>query len=137
MIKKDKNKKINKKNKDFKDKSNEINLNEPLRDIIIATEVLPEVLPILPLVSRPMFPGMMIPIIITGHDIINVVTEAYQSKNRLIGAVLVKELNEDNQLESELFKFGTVIKIHKMFQVTEDSAQVLIQGLKRFKYIGL
>ncbi len=137
MIKKDKNKKINKKNKNNKNITNEINHDEPLHDIIIASDVLPEVLSILPLISRPMFPGMMIPIIITGQEIINVVNEAYQNKNRIIGAVLVKELNEDNQLESELYKFGTVIKIHKMFQVTEDSAQVLIQGIKRFKYIGL
>lgn len=134
MIKKNKNNRTNKK-KNGKNNIDKINLNEQLHDIVLATDVLPEILPILPLANRPMFPGMMIPIIVTGQEIINSINDAYQNNNRLIGAVLIKELNENNQLESELYKFGTVMKIHKMFQVTEDSAQVLIQGLKRFKFI--
>lgn len=109
--------------------------NDNIHDIVIASDILPEVIQILPLANRPMFPGMMLPLIITSEELINSINKAYESKNRIIGAVLIKELNEENQLKSELYKIGTVLKIHKMFQVTEDSAQILIQGIKRFKFI--
>jgi ATP-dependent Lon protease len=123
-----------KKDKDKKKIKDEVIIDNN-QEIVVASDILPEIIQILPLTNRPMFPGMMLPLVISNEELIKTINKAYNSKNRIIGAVLAKELNEENQLNSELYQIGTAIKIHKMFQVTEDSAQILIQGLKRFKFV--
>ena len=102
-------------------------------EIIIAEDIFPEVLPILPMINRPVFPGMMLPMIITGEELVNTIKTVYESETRLFGAVLVKKLNEENLLDSALYEFGTAMKLHKIAPGSDDAVQILVQGLKRFK----
>ena len=105
-------------------------------EIVLASDIFPDNLTVLPVVNRPMFPGMMVPIVITGVEFVTTVNEAIENNNRLIGAVLIKDFNEENQLDSTLYTFGTVMRIHKIAQVDENTIQILMQGIKRFKKIN-
>lgn len=94
-------------------------------------ENLPEELTILPLGHRPLFPGMMMPIAVTGQELIDVVQHIVKDENRLMGAAFARELNEDNVFESELYPVGVVFRIHKLARVADDTVQVMIQVLHR------
>lgn len=102
-------------------------------DIVLAPEVLPEKIYVMPLMQRPFFPGMMVPMIFSGEPMLEAVKAAYETKDRVLGAVLVKEANQENIFESELYDRGTILKIHRVNPVSDDSIQVMAQGFKRFK----
>ncbi len=103
--------------------------------IVVASEVLPEKLIILPLIQRPVFPGMMVPLVFSGSILLDGIKAAYDTEHRVMGSVLAKELSEDNPLESQLYEYGTVLRIHKVIPVSDDTVQVLVQGIRRFKKI--
>ncbi len=103
--------------------------------IILASEVLPDKLLMLPLIQRPIFPGMMVPLVFTGEQVLEVVKAAYETDHRSMGVVLAKELNQDNPFESDLYNFGTALRIHKVSPVSDDSIQVLVQGVKRLEKV--
>jgi hypothetical protein len=76
------------KNKDKKQKkdisqdineNNGINENEDSQGLIIANEVFPKNLTIIPLFSRPIFPGMMVPLILTGTELVNPINDIYKN----------------------------------------------------------
>ena len=103
--------------------------------IVVASEVLPDRLVILPLIQRPVFPGMMVPLVFSGQVLVDAVKAAYDTEHRVMGVVLAKELNDDDPFESELYNTGTVLKIHRIAQVSDDSVQVLVQGIRRFSKV--
>ena len=51
------------------DQINNNSANEP-KELVLPREILPEVIPIIPVNQRPVFPGMMIPLIISGEKMI-------------------------------------------------------------------
>jgi ATP-dependent Lon protease len=102
-------------------------------NIVLANEIFPETLTIIPMFNRPVFPGVMLPLILSGQEIINSINEALENNQAYIGGVLIKEADQMNILKSELYDVGTVIKIHKALQVDTDTVQILIHGMQRFK----
>lgn len=104
-------------------------------DIVLASEVLPEKVYILPMVQRPIFPGMMIPLIFSGEVLINEIKAIYEKDGRMAGAVLTEEMNEENPWDSKYYNVGTAVRLHRLTPVSEDSIQVLVQGYRRFRYV--
>ncbi|MBN2544628.1 MAG: endopeptidase La [Spirochaetes bacterium] len=106
--------------------------------IVLAEEIFPDKLIIIPMFNRPLFPGMMIPLIISGKEIVKAIEEATKGNNKLIGTVLAKEQDVENRDISnlELYEYGTIAKIHKINQFEENAIQILIQGIKRFKKVN-
>ncbi|MCK5780225.1 MAG: endopeptidase La [Psychrilyobacter sp.] len=101
--------------------------------IIKVDEKLPEELIILPMLTRPIFPNIMIPITFSGEIFLEAVKQIEESENKLLGLVFVKDLNEFDIFKSELYEVGTVVKIHKITPLSANSVQVIAQGLERFK----
>jgi len=98
-------------------------------------ENLPEVLPILPLFDTALFPKMVLPLIVMQKKSIRLVDEAMQA-NRIIGLQLArKKPDSGNPGEKDLYRIGTGAIILKMAKSHEDKAQLLVQGLERFKAI--
>jgi ATP-dependent Lon protease len=98
--------------------------------LVVATEALPERIPILPIRQRPFFPGIPIPIEVRGSQFA-VVQEALQSAGATLGLVLVRdEKNEDSA--ANLYSVGVAAKVLKAVQVESDVAHVLINSLQRF-----
>ena len=94
---------------------------------------LPEVLSILPLFDATLFPKMVVPVIIMQRESIQLVDEA-MSKDRIIGLVLSKNSEIKTKYKpDDLYKFGTTALILKMAKVEDNNAQLLVQGLSRFK----
>ena len=98
-------------------------------------EVLPTVLTIVPITKRPVFPGIMLPITLSGEESLRAVKQAVEEDHGLLGLVLAKEINEGNVNESDLYTTGTVFRIFKVVPIAPDTIQVLGQGLQRIQQV--
>jgi ATP-dependent Lon protease len=94
---------------------------------------LPTVLPILPLYDAALFPKMVLPLVVMQGDSIKLVDEA-MARNRIIGLVVSKKQeNARPDPEGDLAKIGCSALILKMARTEDNRAQMLVQGLSRFK----
>ena len=94
---------------------------------------LPEILSILPLFDATLFPKMVVPIVIMQRESIQLVDEA-MSKDRTIGLILSRNSEvKSKYTPDDLYKFGTTALILKMAKNEDNRAQLLVQGLGRFK----
>jgi ATP-dependent Lon protease len=94
---------------------------------------IPEILPILPLFNVLVFPKMMFPMEIFGDQAMTLVDEA-MAKDRLIGLVMSKKSAlETKQTPEDFYTIGTSCVILKMAKVSDNKAQLLVQGISRFR----
>lgn len=101
----------------------------------IDAEQLPDVLPIMPLFDAALFPKMVLPLMVMQGDSIRLVDEA-MSKDRMIGLLVSKRVEEkSDRPQDDLYSIGTSALILKMAKTEDDKAQLLVQGLNRFKVI--
>ncbi|MFH2219523.1 MAG: endopeptidase La [Pseudomonadota bacterium] len=99
----------------------------------ISTGNLPETLSILPLFDAVLFPKMVLPLVVVQEQSIQLVDEA-MSKNRIIGLVVAKKpIAEGLYVPEDLHAMGTSALILKMAKTEDNRAQLLAQGLERFK----
>ncbi|MBU1162887.1 MAG: LON peptidase substrate-binding domain-containing protein, partial [Proteobacteria bacterium] len=105
--------------------------NQPSLDF--ESRELPEILSILPLFDATLFPKMVVPVIIMQRESIQLVDEA-MSKDRTIGLILSKSSEiKTKHTPDDLYKFGATALILKMAKFEDNKAQLLVQGLGRFK----
>ncbi len=92
-----------------------------------------EALPILPLFEAALFPKMVLPLVVMQGESIQLIDEA-MNKNRIIGLLVSKEKEmKPNYSREELYDVGTSALILKMAKTEDNRAQLLVQGLSRFK----
>jgi ATP-dependent Lon protease len=97
------------------------------------TENIPENLPVLPLFDAVLFPKMVLPLVVTEEDSVKLVDEA-MSQNRIIGLLVSKTKSKDkSKPEEDLAMIGTSAMILKMAKAEDNKAQLLVQGLARFR----
>jgi ATP-dependent Lon protease len=95
----------------------------------INNEVVPSVLPILPLRNTVLFPGVVIPITVGRDKSIKLIKEVYK-KDKILGVVSQKDLNVEEPSIDDLNKIGTVAHIMKMLRMPDGNITVIIQGRK-------
>ncbi len=132
---------------------------EPQLPMDIAKEKLPEILPVLPLFDAVLFPKMVLPLVIMQEDSIKLVDEA-MTKNRIIGLLVSRKTLQSSGSEQspehppehppeqkpaviaeaektdpdkDLYQTGTTALILKMAKIEDNRAQLLVQGLGRFR----
>ncbi|OPL15301.1 MAG: peptidase [delta proteobacterium MLS_D] len=101
-----------------------------LKDIKI-----PDIIPIMPVLNVVVFPHMTFPMEVVGERAITLVDEA-MSADRLIGIVAMeKQPEEELPRPEEIHHMGTVTAILKMAKTGDNKAQLILQGVSRFKII--
>jgi ATP-dependent Lon protease len=94
---------------------------------------IPDVLPILPLFNILVFPKMMFPMEIFGDSAMTLVDEA-MARDRLIGLVMSKKsAQEAPQSPEDFHAIGTSCVILKMAKISDNKAQLLVQGISRLR----
>ena len=78
----------------------------------------------------------MFPITFSGLRFLEAIKKAYQDENRVVGLVLIEEKNDTDIFKSKLKVVGTAVKIHNISQVSTNTIQIVVQGLKRFTFIN-
>jgi len=94
---------------------------------------IPEILPILPLFNVLVFPKMMFPMEIFGDQAMTLVDEA-MAKDRLMGLVMSKKSPlETTHTTTDFHTIGTSCVILKMAKLSDNKAQLLVQGINRLR----
>ena len=106
--------------------------------IVLASENIPEELVIVPIDDLPVFPDMIVPLIITSltQESLEFIEK---KKENYLGIVLVKKKVPQNQNfktvskpEKYLYQVGCVGKILKVSQIDDIEMQILINVIRRF-----
>jgi len=98
---------------------------------------IPEVLPVLPLAGAFVFPKMLFPLEVSGASEIALIDEA-MAGDRLIGLILLKhkaEEGETSRLKEDYYSIGTSVVILRMAKTADNKAQLLLQGISRFRIL--
>lgn len=111
--------------------------------LIVAKDLLPETLPIIPLFHRPLFPKMMSPVTIEDEETAKaILVENEESSPTYIGLVFIRVPDEENSLiylsSEDLYKIGVAAKIIQISPFQEESPlQILVQALARFDILEM
>ena len=106
-------------------------LKAPSRNI--TSDNIPNIIPILPIVDTNLFPKMVLPLVLVQNEAVELIDEA-MSGNRMLGLLLSKRSDIDSRhTANDLHMIGTIAIILKMSKMEDDKAQLLIQGLDRFR----
>jgi len=106
------------------------------KEFLSIDQVLPEKLLIIPIRYRPIFPGIVTPLIISKGKFTRVINKVYK-ESKTIGLVLIHDDNKDDINAGDLFYFGTAAKILKKINLPDGETNVLINSLKRFKITNI
>ena len=101
-------------------------------DLISIDQVLPGQLYIIPIRYRPIFPGIVTPLIISQGRFADAIDKVLK-ESRTIGLVLINDDNKDEIEIDDLYQYGTAVKILKKINLPDGGANVLINSVKRFK----
>lgn len=107
----------------------------PEKQIIPVDQIMPNKLLIIPLVGKPIFPGIFTPLIIESKHDISVVEKAL-SVDGMIGLLLEKgdeESEGDLPEKDKLYSVGTAAKIVKKINLPDGGLNIFISTIKRFK----
>jgi len=103
----------------------------PDTEIVPIDQLLPNKLPLIPLMGRPIFPGIFTPIMIGNPEDVKVVDESLAADG-MVGLVMLKNEFEKPKAD-DLHVVGTVAKIVKKINLPDGGANIFISTLKRFK----
>ena len=97
-------------------------------------DTIPETLPVLPLSDAILFPKMVLPLIVLEEISIQLIDDA-MAGNRVVGLLASKQQGESQGYPraEDLASMGASALILKMAKTRDNKAQLLVQGLKRFK----
>ncbi len=110
--------------------------------VAIVKELLPEILPIVPLFDRPAFPKMMRPVSVISQDLKSFLLESAEKHIPIYIGLLFTRLSEDeteiapdNISSSDLYKIGVVAKVIQIAPDNDKSLpmQILVQVMDRFE----
>ncbi|MGB9687176.1 MAG: endopeptidase La, partial [Rectinema subterraneum] len=100
-------------------------------ELIPIDQILPNKLPIITLVGKPIFPGIFTPIMIGKEPDIQLVEQAI-STDGMIGLVLQKD-DTDEPSAGNLYQVGTAAKVIKKINLPDGGINIFISTFKRFK----
>ncbi len=101
-------------------------------DLLAIDHVLPDQLYLIPIRYRPIFPGIVTPLIISQGRFTRVIDKVLND-SRTIGLVLIKD-DEKGEIEFEdLYKYGTAARVLKKINLPDGGVNVLINSVKRFR----
>ena len=103
-------------------------------DLISIDQVLPSQLYIIPIRFRPIFPGIVTPLIISAGRFAESI-EKILSSSMSVGLVLLKDDDAEEIRMSDLYTCGTAAKILKKINLPDGGVNVLINSVKRFKIV--
>ena len=100
--------------------------------LVRTDEVLPDQLTLLPLSNRPLFPGLIVPLVYESEEMSRVVRELAESHHQHVGLVLVRDENQPYG-PANLYKVGVVARITKAVEIGGQGLHLVVECLRRFK----
>jgi ATP-dependent Lon protease len=97
---------------------------------------IPDELPILPLRNMVLFPTTVLPISVGRESSLQLIKELEKSGGYM-GVMCQREATVDTPLMEDLYPFGTVAKIVKVFEMPDNSTTVILQGYQRIQLLEI
>lgn len=95
-------------------------------------DMLPETIHLLPVTTRPFFPGQAVPLLMDAKHWNETIKEAREKGNGIIGIVMTDAATSEEAKPGEFRQIGTASRIHRV-QMIEGRLQVLVECLQRFR----
>ncbi len=103
--------------------------------LAVADEVLPETLSILPLTTRPYFPGQVQPVLVNLHKWGSTLKAVSEAGHGLLGLAFVDGVENDQASTGNIPAMGCVVRLHQMPAGGEQQGQFMVQGIRRFRIV--
>ena len=87
---------------------------------------------ILPLKNMVMFPGVLIPVVVSRPKSLKLIQEC-QKNDKLIGVCCQKESKVEDPEATDLYTLGTAARIVEIFKNTSGAKVVILEGIDRFR----
>ncbi|OQX28782.1 MAG: endopeptidase La [Spirochaeta sp. LUC14_002_19_P3] len=100
--------------------------------VISLAEALPNRIYVIPLQGKPIFPGIVTPIMLSNMDEIAVINKVIEN-DKVIGMVLTTDPEADPPSRNELHKVGTVARIIKRMNLPDGGINIYIGTYMRFR----
>jgi len=101
-------------------------------DLVVAMEMLPPFLSILPLSNRPLFPGLIVPLVYEGDEMIKAFREVAAAEEQFVGLLLVHD--EDAPFATEnLFEVGVAARVIKAVEISGHGLHIVVECMERFR----
>ncbi len=103
--------------------------------MVLARDMLPPQLPIIPVSNHPFFPKMTVPMIFENDALKQMILDTYKSNAKFVGIVLRQDNEENDHHENtlELYGIGVVAEILQVMRLNDTGPlQVLLGVLERF-----
>ncbi|MBP1701244.1 MAG: lon [Chloroflexi bacterium] len=94
---------------------------------------IPPVLPILPLRGLVVYPQTVVPLTIGQARSIRLVDDVMAADERFIGLVASRNPDLEVPGPNDLFAWGTVAIVHRLFRAPDGTIRLVVQGLARFR----
>lgn len=92
-------------------------------------------LPVLPLRNTVVFPSIPVPLVVGRPRSVAAVEAAVASEEKLMVTIAQKQQVEEEPKAEHLYTVGTLVVIKKMLRTSEDTTQILVQGLERVRVL--
>ena len=89
--------------------------------------------PILPLRNTVLFPQQIIPIYVGRKQSLKLIADLPKSVKKYIVVVAQKDGALENPTEKDLYEFGTLAMVMKVFDMPDKSRSAIVQGIERVK----
>jgi ATP-dependent Lon protease len=100
--------------------------------LVPVEDALPSQLTLLPLSNRPLFPGLVVPLVYEGEEIAGIIRGLAEKHEQHVGLVLVRD--EEAPYEAKnLYEVGVVARIAKAVEIEGHGLHLVIECLKRFR----
>ena len=112
------------------------------KSLVVSEDVFPDSLLIVPLYDRPLFPKMLLPVIISEEKLGKVLLKELKGPLRYVGLVYSYEPEDDSQTNEpgtteNLSKVGAVGKIVQASKHGNDPMHIIVQVMERFEIIDI
>ena len=97
-----------------------------------ANEVLPAIIYLLPVASRPFFPGQAVPLMMDADHWAETLKAVGETEHKILGVVLITSETSEQARETDFSRVGTACRVHRVHQ-EEGYLQVLVECLQRFQ----
>ena len=97
-----------------------------------ASEVLPTLIPLLPVASRPFFPGQAVPLLMDAGHWRSTMMQVGETEHKVLGVVLTRSETSEEATADDFHPVGTACRVHRVAE-DEGKLQVLVECLQRFR----
>ena len=99
----------------------------------IKTEKVGQKYPVLALRNTVLFPHQIIPIYIGRKSSLDLIEDISKKKNKYIIALAQKDGSIESPSSKDLYDFGTLVRVMRIFDMPDNSKSAIVQGIGRVK----